>query len=59
MAEMIFSIPKQISYLSKMTALMKGDLIYTDTPREAGLIQSGDTLIPGIDGKTIPTLRVK
>jgi len=56
---MIFSIPKQISYLSKMTALMKGDLIYTDTPREAGLIQSGDTLIPGIDGKTIPTLRVK
>jgi 2-keto-4-pentenoate hydratase/2-oxohepta-3-ene-1,7-dioic acid hydratase in catechol pathway len=47
---MIFSIPKQISFLSKMTPLMKSDLINTDTPREAGLIQSGDTLIPGIEG---------
>jgi len=58
-AEMIFLLPKQISYFSTMIYLMKGDLIYTGTPKGVGLIQSGDTLILGIGGKIIPSLRLK
>jgi len=42
-----------------MIYLMKGDLIYTGTPKGVGLIQSGDTLILGIGGKIIPPLRLK
>ncbi|MBT3479570.1 MAG: fumarylacetoacetate hydrolase family protein [Candidatus Marinimicrobia bacterium] len=58
-ADMIFSIPEQISYLSRMIPLMKGDLIFTGTPMGVGEIHSGDDLNLGIGGKTVFSLKVK
>lgn len=43
-SDMIFSIDKLISYVSKFITLKTGDLIYTGTPAGVGPIHIGDTL---------------
>lgn len=43
-ADMIYSIPELISYLSNIYGLQAGDLIFTGTPSGVGAIQSGDKL---------------
>lgn len=42
--EMIFSINKIVSYVSRFMTLKTGDLIYTGTPAGVGPINIGDTL---------------
>ena len=43
--EMIFSIPKIISFLSTVWKLIPGDLIYTGTPPGIGVIKSRDEIV--------------
>jgi 2-keto-4-pentenoate hydratase/2-oxohepta-3-ene-1,7-dioic acid hydratase in catechol pathway len=43
--DMLFSIPKIISYLSTVWELMAGDLIYTGTPSGIGAIKSQDKIV--------------
>ncbi|PIQ23425.1 hypothetical protein COW36_15845 [bacterium (Candidatus Blackallbacteria) CG17_big_fil_post_rev_8_21_14_2_50_48_46] len=43
-AQMLFSIPELISYLSGIFELQRGDLIYTGTPAGVGPVQDGDLL---------------
>ena len=43
--DMIFSIPKIISFLSTVWKLMPGDLIYTGTPPGIGVIKSRDEIV--------------
>ena len=57
--QMIFSIAEQISFLSGMLPLMKGDIIFTGTPSGVGPIQNGDKLEFGYGAKTIHSLMVK
>ena len=42
--DMLFSIPKIISFLSTVWKLMPGDLIYTGTPSGIGVIKSRDEI---------------
>jgi len=51
-ANMIFSIPYLVSYLSNIATLYPGDLIFTGTPEGVGAVQSGNVVkasIPQID----------
>ncbi len=42
-AEMIFSLPKLVSFLSSVWCLRPGDLIFTGTPSGVGILGSGDS----------------
>lgn len=55
--DMIFGVPKLVSYLSEFMTLMPGDIICTGTPAGVGLgmkppqfLRAGDTMRLGIDG---------
>ncbi|MDH4190083.1 MAG: fumarylacetoacetate hydrolase family protein [Betaproteobacteria bacterium] len=50
LADMIWSVPEQIEYLSQYYTLEPGDLIYSGTPAGVGPVQPGDELVAGIDG---------
>ena len=50
LAEMIWSVPEQVEYLSHFYTLEPGDLIYSGTPAGVGPVQPGDELHAGIDG---------
>ena len=54
--EMIFKIPKLISFISQVTTLLPGDIIATGTPAGVGPVKSGDKLVAKID--RIGTLEV-
>lgn len=49
-AEMIFSIPAMVSYLSKVMTLYPGDLILTGTPSGVGPLFPGDTVCVAVEG---------
>jgi 2-keto-4-pentenoate hydratase/2-oxohepta-3-ene-1,7-dioic acid hydratase in catechol pathway len=54
-AEMIFDVPTLISYLSRITTLVPGDIIFTGTPDGIGVAQGkfladGDVITTTIDG---------
>ena len=57
--QMIYSIPEQIAYLSSMIPLLKGDIIFTGTPKGVKQIQSGDSLEMGIGNQLLKTLTVQ
>jgi len=57
-SQMIFSISKQIKYLSGMIPLTEGDLIFTGTPSGVGPLCKGDKLVLGIGSKTIHSLSI-
>jgi fumarylpyruvate hydrolase len=50
LAEMIWSIPEIIAFLSRLVTLAPGDLIYTGTPAGVGRIAPGDVVTGGVDG---------
>ena len=47
---MIFSIPRIVSYLSKVMTLNPGDLILTGTPAGVGSMDVGDVVRVSIEG---------
>lgn len=47
-SDLIFSIPKLISYLSSIGTLHPGDLIFTGTPEGVGQVNKGDTITVSI-----------
>jgi fumarylpyruvate hydrolase len=49
LADMIWSVPEQIAYLSEYYTLEPGDLIYSGTPAGVGPVKPGDELHAGID----------
>jgi acylpyruvate hydrolase len=55
-ADMIFSIPRLISYCSSIFTLLPGDLIFTGTPEGVGPVHSGDILVATVSG--LPPLTV-
>lgn len=57
--KMIHPIPDQIAYLSTKIPLMKGDIIFTGTPKGVGPIQKGDTLEMGIGNRLNKKLLVQ
>ncbi len=50
LADLIWSVPETIAYLSGLVALAPGDLIYTGTPEGVGPVVAGDVLEGHIDG---------
>ena len=50
LADMIWSVPEQIAYLSDHYSLEPGDVIFTGTPAGVGPVKPGDELHAGIDG---------
>lgn len=56
LAEMIWSTPEVIAYLSGLVTLMPGDLIMTGTPAGVGALVPGDTAVVSIAG--LPDLTI-
>jgi len=56
-AEMIWSVPEQIAFLSQYYALEAGDIIMTGTPAGVGKAKVGDELVASVAG--LGELRVK
>jgi fumarylpyruvate hydrolase len=52
LADMIWSVPEIIAYLSQFYRLEAGDLIYTGTPAGVGPVAVGDSLVVSITGLT-------
>jgi fumarylpyruvate hydrolase len=50
LADMIWSVPEQIEYLSMYYTLEPGDIIMSGTPAGVGPMQPGDALLAHIDG---------
>ena len=57
LADMIWSVPEQIAYLSEYYTLEPGDLIYAGTTAGVGPVKPGDEMHAGIDG--VGELKVK
>ncbi|KAL4226216.1 hypothetical protein ACF0H5_014201 [Mactra antiquata] len=58
-SDMIFTVPKIISYLSQYFTLEPGDLILTGSPAGAGPVASGETIEAGLEvnGETVSTIK--
>ena len=52
LAEMIWSVPEQIAYLSEYYTLEPGDVIFSGTPAGVGPVIAGDELVARITGLT-------
>lgn len=52
---MLFRIPRQLSDISKVMTLEKGDIVLTGTPKGVGPVTTGDVMKAGlrIEGKEI------
>ncbi len=50
-ADMIFSIPDILVFVSQYFSIKKGDLIYTGTPAGVGKVEENDRLIGYLEGK--------
>jgi fumarylpyruvate hydrolase len=57
LADMIWSVPEQIAFLSEHYTLAPGDIIFTGTPAGVGPVKAGDELHAGVDG--VGELKVK
>ena len=49
-ADMIWSTPECIAYLSGLMELVPGDLIFTGTPAGVGPVRKGDVMEGGVEG---------
>lgn len=58
-SDMIFSVNKLISYLSKFMTLKIGDMIFTGTPCGVGEVKIGDKLEAFLEGKSILKCDIK
>lgn len=56
--DMVYSIKKQIAYLSTFHLLAKGDLVYTGTPEGVGSIIKGDVIDIGLGDTLHYTLNI-
>lgn len=59
MANMIFKVPRLISFISQIMTLNPGDIIMTGTPPGVGQMQSGDTVEIRVNGLGILPNNVK
>jgi len=50
LAEMIWSVPEQIAFLSRSMELKAGDLIYSGTPAGVGKLLPGDVCVVEVEG---------
>ena len=52
---MLFRIPRQLSDISRVMTLEKGDIVLTGTPKGVGPVKTGDIMRAGlkVDGKDI------
>jgi fumarylpyruvate hydrolase len=57
LAQLIWSVPEQIAYLSRLYRLEPGDLLMTGTPAGVGPVQPGDHITGGVDG--VDTLNIR
>lgn len=57
-ADMIWSVPETISYLSGLVELAPGDLIYTGTPEGVGALVKGDRVEGSVDGVGTITITI-
>ena len=57
-AQMTFSYAEQIFFLSNKVPLMKGDIIFTGTPKGVGSLQTKDKVEIGFGNKTLKTITV-
>lgn len=53
---MLFRIPRQLSDISRVMTLEKGDIVLTGTPKGVGSVKAGDKMTAGIEvnGQEIP-----
>ena len=56
--QLVWSIPEQIAYLSRLYVLQAGDLIFTGTPAGVGPVQPGDRISGGVDGVDTIAIRI-
>jgi len=58
---MLFQIPRQLSDISKVMTLERGDIVLTGTPKGVGPVSVGDVMKAGInvDGKELETIEVE
>ena len=56
-SQMLFPLPRLITYCSSVFTLNEGDLIYTGTPKGVGPVFDGDRLTATISG--LPELSVE
>ncbi|WP_427939471.1 fumarylacetoacetate hydrolase family protein [Achromobacter marplatensis] len=56
--KLIWSVAETIAYLSKYFRLEAGDLIYTGTPEGVGPVVRGDTMVGGVDGLGMLSVRM-
>lgn len=57
LADLIWSLPEMIAYISRLFELKAGDLIMTGTPAGVGAVQKGDVMEGGVEG--VGTIKVK
>lgn len=57
LADLIWSLPEMIAYISRLFELKAGDLIMTGTPSGVGAVKKGDVMEGGVEG--VGTLEVK
>jgi acylpyruvate hydrolase len=57
---MLFRIPRQLSDISRVMGLEKGDVVLTGTPKGVGSVVSGDRMTAGIEvgGKVLEESRI-
>jgi len=58
LSDMVWSVPEQISILSRYFELKAGDIIFTGTPEGVGKVERGQTMRAHIDGLGTITLSV-
>lgn len=58
---MLFRIPRQLSDISRVMTLEKGDIVLTGTPKGVGPVSVGDVMKAGINvgGKELETIEVE
>lgn len=50
LADMVWSVPAMIAYLSTLVILQPGDLIFTGTPEGVGAVGRGQTMVASVEG---------
>ena len=58
-AEMLFSVDRLISEVSKFMTLKVGDLIFTGTPSGVASVKSGDRLVGQLEGHDLFAVNIK
>ena len=58
---MLFQIPRQLSDISKVMTLEKGDIVLTGTPKGVGPVVTGDVMEAGmrVGGKEVEEARIR